>query len=115
MEEGHPRRLQELAGPVEPGAAEGDVIGLPFPGRARGVEEGGILAIDRPRLTVGVGVGLVGIQHLDLELTHQEDAAVAAVLALAVGRIGAAHSTWSWMSPYFPFVSIGPAPGAVSM
>ena len=88
VEQGDPRRLQELAGRVEPGAAEGDVVGLPLAGRARGVEQGRILAVDRPRLAVGVGLGLVGVEHLDLELAHQEDAAVAAVLAHAGGRVG---------------------------
>ena len=68
---------------VEPGAAEGDVVGLPLAGRARGVEQGRVLAVDRPGLAVGVGLGLVGVEHLDLELAHQEDAAVAPVLAHA--------------------------------
>ena len=86
VEQGDPRRLEELARGVEPGAAEGDVVGLPLAGRPRGVEQGRVLAVDRPRLAVGVGVGPVGVEHLDLELAHQEDAAVAAVLAHAVGR-----------------------------
>ena len=86
MEDGDPRRFLQLAGGVEPGAAEGDVVRLPLAGRARGVEQGRILAVDRAGLAVGVGVGLVRVQHLDLELAHQEDAAVAAILALTLGR-----------------------------
>src|SRR5262249_10357309 len=39
-------------------------------------------------LAVGVGVGLVRIEHLDLELAHEEHAAVAAVLARSPGGFG---------------------------
>ncbi len=78
----------ELAGLVEPGPAKGDVIGLPLARRAGGVGQRGILAINRADLAVGVGVGLVRIEHLKLELAHQEDPAVAPVLADAHRRIG---------------------------
>src|SRR5262249_49825833 len=47
------------------------------------VEERGILAINRPGLSVGVRLGLVRIEDLDLKLAHQKYAAIAAVLTLA--------------------------------
>ena len=107
---------RELAGGVEPRAAEGDVVALPLAGRARGVGQRRVLAVDRPGLAVGVGLGPVGVEHLDLELAHQEDAAVAAVLAGA-RRAGSARPTrrGAGCRRTVAFVSIGPAPGTVSM
>ena len=78
----------ELAVLVEAGPAKGDVVGLPLSGRARGVGERRILAVNGPGLAVGVGIGLVGIEDLQLEQAHEENAAVAAILALAAGRVG---------------------------
>ncbi len=88
VEHGDPRRVEKLSGRVEPRAAEGDVEGLPLAGRPRRVEQRRVLAVDRPGLAVGVGLGLVRVEHLDLELAHQEDSAVAAVLPLAARRLG---------------------------
>src|SRR2546425_449487 len=69
-------------------AVEHDVIGLPLTGGAAGVRERRILAVHGGRLTVGVGAVLIRIEHLDFVAAHQEDAAVAALLALALGRRG---------------------------
>ena len=66
MDDREPGRLQQLAVGVEPRAAKGDVIGLPFAGRARGVGERGILAVNGPGLAVGIGIGLVRIDDLQL-------------------------------------------------
>ena len=81
-------RLQELARVVKPRPAKGDIIALPLAGRPGGVEQRWILPVNGPDLAVGVGVGLVRIDDLDLELAHQKDAAVASILALADRRSG---------------------------
>jgi hypothetical protein len=84
VHDGHPRRLEQCAGRSEAGAAEIDVIGLPVAGRAHGVGERRELAVERRRLAVGVGLVVVEIQDLDLVALHQEHAAVAASLAVAL-------------------------------
>ena len=61
-----PGRLEQLAVLVEAGAAKGDVIRLPLAGRSRGVGERRILAVDGPGLAVGVGIGLVRVEDLQL-------------------------------------------------
>src|SRR6267143_1339032 len=69
---------------------EDDVVRLPLAWRPRGIDERGILAVDRACLAVGIGVVLIGIEHLELVYPHQEDAAVAALLPFALhgGRRG---------------------------
>ena len=72
------------------GRVEHDVVRLPLAGAAAGVDERRVLPVDGGGLPVGVvrvgvgglgGVGLVGVQHLELEVVHQEHARVAAALA----------------------------------
>src|ERR1043166_7494917 len=60
MEDGHPRRAQELALAVEAGPVEDDVVGLPLPRWPARVDERGILPVHRGRLAVGVGRGVPG-------------------------------------------------------
>src|SRR5882672_1435859 len=67
---------------------EDDVVRLPLAWRPRGIDERGILAVDRACLAVGIGVVLIGIEHLELVYPHQEDAAVAALLPFAL------HDGW---------------------
>ena len=88
MDERDAGRLDELAALVEPGAAKGDVVGLPLAGGPRGVGQRRILAVNGAGLAVGVGIGLVRVEDLHLKLAHQENAAVAAILALAGRRVG---------------------------
>ena len=82
------RRLEQFAIVVEPRSTKRDVVGLPLAGWPRGVRERGILAVKSPGLAVGVGIGLVRVDHLNFKHAHQEDAAVAAILSLAGGRFG---------------------------
>ena len=65
-----------------------DVISLPFARRPGGVDERRHLPVNRPRLTVGVGLVLVGIHDLDLVHIVDQNAAVAPGLTVqAAGRI----------------------------
>ena len=92
MKDRQARGLEQIAGIVKARTAERGVERLPLPGRARGVKERRVLAIDRSGLSVGVSIGPVGIEDLQLVKAHEEDAAIAAVLALAGGGEGDAHS-----------------------
>jgi len=46
------------------------------------------LAVDGSGLAIGVGFVVVGIEDLNFVIAHQEDTAVTAFLAFAVGRRG---------------------------
>src|SRR5690606_7881323 len=64
-----------------------DVIDLPLARRARGVHQRDRLLVDRGRLAIGIGGVAVTVEHLQFVALLQEDAAVAAVLAIeAIGR-----------------------------
>src|SRR5258706_1520794 len=63
---------------------EDDVVGLPLAGRTRSVHQWRVLAIDRASLAVRIGLALVRVQDLSLVESLQEDAAVSAVLVLAL-------------------------------
>src|SRR5208337_4442321 len=84
----NPGRLDQLAAAVVPRPAKGDVKSLPLARWPCGVEQRRILPVNGARHAIGVGVRFVGIEHLDLELAHEEDAAVAAILACADRRSG---------------------------
>lgn len=73
---------------TESWAGEEDIVGLPFPWRPGGVDQGRVLSVGRGRLPVGVGDASVGIQHLDLVEAHQEHPAVSPALARALRRRG---------------------------
>ena len=47
-----------------------------------------MLAVDSRRLAVRVGLALVGVKHLDFVQAHQVYPAIAAILILAVRRVG---------------------------
>ncbi len=57
----------ELAVLVKAGPAKGDVVGLPLSRGARGVAKRRILAVNRPGLAIGVGIGLVQVDDLQLK------------------------------------------------
>src|ERR1017187_2361551 len=80
--------FRELAVLVKAGPAKGDIVGLPLARGARGVAKRRKLAVNGPGLAVGVGLGLVRVEDLQLKTAHQENAAVTAILALAAGRAG---------------------------
>lgn len=82
----HSRRDRDFAVLVEVRAMKHDVVGLPLPRGSGRIHERGRLAIHRPRHAVGVGDVLVNVEHLNLVVAHQEDAAVPAFLAVALGR-----------------------------
>src|SRR5581483_6023032 len=63
-----------------------DVVRLPLPRRAHRIDQRRVLSVKSPRLAVGVGVGLVAVQHLHLVAAHDLHATVAAALAGAAGR-----------------------------
>ena len=65
-----------------------DVVGLPFARFARDVLQRRPLSVNGARLAVGVRRIVIGIEHLNLIAAHQQHAAVAASLAVAlhVGR-----------------------------
>src|SRR5439155_19986067 len=70
------------AGRRESRSREDDVVALPGAGLARRVHERWILAVHRRGLAVGVRRVVVAVEHLNLELAEQEDAAVAASLTV---------------------------------
>src|SRR5438309_4142512 len=82
----HPRRVAHGAVRCEAGPVKNDVVGLPLARRAARIDERGGLSVDGGGLAVGVRVAVIGIEHLNLIVRHHEDAAVAAILALARGR-----------------------------
>ncbi len=69
---------------VESRRREDDVVGLPFAWRTRRVHERRILPVHRRGLAVGIGLVLIAVEHLHLELSEEEHAAVAAPLAGAL-------------------------------
>jgi hypothetical protein len=64
---------------------EDDVVGLPFTRGLAGIHQRRRLAINRARLPIGIGPGLIGIQHLHLIHAVDENTTVAAALAGASG------------------------------
>ncbi len=84
VEDRHPRRPEQLSVLVEARPVEDDVVGLPLAGLAAGVDERRVLAVERRPSTVGIGLVVVAVEDLDLVDVHQEDAAVAPVLAFAL-------------------------------
>ena len=66
---------------------------LPFARTPRGIDEWRPLSVDRASLAVGVGGILERVEHLNLVLALEKDAAVTAVLAGAAddGRGGPLH------------------------
>ena len=79
--------VEQLAVSREPGAAEDDVECLPGTGSDRRVEQGRRLAIHRPGLAVGIGVGPEVVEDLNLVAAHHKNTAVAPVLPGACRRI----------------------------
>src|SRR6185312_9435596 len=68
-------------------SVKNDIVGLPFAGRAAGIDQGRIFTVNGPSLAVRIGIGVVGIQYLKLVESHQPDAAVAASLIGSCRRI----------------------------
>src|SRR5262245_39908744 len=81
-EHGLESSLHELA-ILESWRFEHEVVTLPFTAVARGVDRRRPLAVDRAGLSVGVSTVLEAVEHLNLVEPHEEDAAVAAPLAVA--------------------------------
>ncbi len=77
------RRLDDFA-VLEDWAVEDDIVALPLPGWARYVDQRWFLAVYSGGVAVGVSSVTVGVKHLYFVVTHQKDAAVAAVLAAAL-------------------------------
>ena len=73
---------------VENWGLEDNVVRLPFARLAAGIHEWRPLAIDGPRMAVGVGGVIVAVQDLDLLALHEQDAAVPASLAAAFDHGG---------------------------
>src|SRR5450759_4009406 len=83
VQDGDDRGRVERAARREARRGEGDVVGLPFPWRTRGIHERRKLAVHRGRLAVGIRNVVVAVEYLDLEHAEQEYTAVAAPLAIA--------------------------------
>src|SRR3954470_21004842 len=81
----HARGGGNLSRGVEPWPVKDDVVGLPLAGRPARVHEWRILAVDRRGVAVGGGDVVIRVEHLHLVSSHQEYAAVAALLAVAFG------------------------------
>ena len=80
--------VASLPSSLNRGAVEDDVVGLPLARRARGVDQRRVLAVDRAAPAVGVGRVLIAVEDLDLVAAEEEDAAVAAALAVAFDVLG---------------------------
>ena len=62
-----------------------DVVRLPFTGTAARINKRWELAINRSRMSVGIGVVLVTVEHLNLNTAREEHSAVATSLTFAFG------------------------------
>src|SRR5258705_3651353 len=82
VEGGDTRGPQKFTGSVEARAVKDDVVDLPLPRWARGVQLGRKLAVNGRGLAVGIGFTLIRVEHLHFVNTVQEDTAVAAILIL---------------------------------
>jgi hypothetical protein len=67
---------------------ENNVVALPLAGRPAGIDQGRILAVDCRCLPVRVGFAFIGIKDLDFIKAHQVNPTIAAVLILALRRVG---------------------------
>ncbi len=67
----------------EPSTVEDDVVNIPRSGRTGGVYEWGHKSVQGGGLTVGVGFVFVGIEHLDLVFSEEEDPRVTATLSVS--------------------------------
>src|SRR4051812_16677325 len=65
---------------------EDDVVYLPFARFARSIHERRRLPVDRGGLAIRIRRVLEGIEHLNFVAAVEEDAAIAAALAIAYGR-----------------------------
>src|SRR5689334_25070480 len=88
VEDGHPRRIASRAVGSKVRAMKYDVVGLPLTWWPARIHKWGCLSVHGCRLAVGVGVVVIRVQYLDLVVTHQEHATVAALLTFALGRGG---------------------------
>src|SRR5688572_29042129 len=88
VQECDPRRLEQPATSVETRTPENDVVALPLAGRTADIDQWRILAVNGSSLPVGIGLVFIGVEYLNLILSHQENAAIATPLALAHGRHG---------------------------
>src|ERR1700682_2050327 len=68
---------------VESRRPEKDVVSLPLAGRARCVHQWSVLFVDRSGLPMEVGFVAVRVEYLDLVVTHEENAAIPALLSFA--------------------------------
>ncbi len=66
------------------GLVEDDVIGLKLASFTAGIDQRRRLAIDRTRLSIGIGLIVITVKDLYFMLAHEEDAAVAASLSLTL-------------------------------
>src|SRR5438309_3091244 len=88
VKNGFARGPHQLSRRIKTRAVKNDVVSLPLARRTRRVHQRGILAIDRRGLAVGVRLALIGVEDLRLVESVQENPAVSAVLALALGGDG---------------------------
>jgi hypothetical protein len=82
VQHGEGGSASDLACFVEEWAVENDVIGLPLTGLAADVDERFLAAVECAGLAIGIGDIVVVIEDLDLIGVHEENAAVAAALAV---------------------------------
>ena len=87
VENRQPDWRKQFALRIEPRRSIDDVVNLPLTGRKAGVYQRRVLAINGAGRTVGIGFVLERIEHLQfVAVQAEEHAAIAAALALAVGR-----------------------------
>ena len=72
---------------IEQRSFEDHIVGVPLPRLLHGVLQRGPHAVETAGLTVGVGLVVVHVEHLDLVEAMQEEPGVAAALALTLRRI----------------------------
>src|SRR6266702_2047694 len=82
VQHGHPSRTKQFAA-AKSRSVKNNVVSLPLRRRTRSIHQWRILPVDRRGLPIRISFVLVRVEHLNFVESHQEYAAVAALLDLS--------------------------------